>query len=78
MPGRIVTVGDIDIGNAAPLVLIAGPCQLESLDHARMMAEKIAAACAPTGTRFLFKASYDKANRTSLSAPAGVRVADAR
>lgn len=65
MTGRVVTIGDIRIGNAEPLVLIAGPCQLESLDHARMMAERIAEACAPTGTRFIFKASYDKANRTS-------------
>jgi 2-dehydro-3-deoxyphosphooctonate aldolase (KDO 8-P synthase) len=65
MTGRVVTVGDIGIGNAEPLVLIAGPCQLESLEHARMMAERIADACATTGTRFIFKASYDKANRTS-------------
>ena len=72
MPGRLVSVGDIRIGNAEPLVLIAGPCQLESLDHARMMAERIAQACAPTATRFIFKSSYDKANRTSLSATRGL------
>lgn len=65
MTGRIVTIGDIGIGNSEPLVLIAGPCQLESVEHARMMAERIAEACAPTGTKFIFKASYDKANRTS-------------
>ena len=47
---KIVTVGDIEIGGDRPFALITGPCQLESLDHARMMAEKIAEACAPTGT----------------------------
>ncbi len=69
--GRTVTVGDIPIGAGAPLVLIAGPCQLESLDHARMLAERIAEACAPTGTRFIFKASFDKANRSSLGSSRG-------
>ncbi len=72
MSPRIVMVGDIAIGGSEPFVLIAGPCQLESLDHARMMAERVAEACAPTGTRFLFKASYDKANRTSLSGMRGI------
>ena len=55
-----------------PFALITGPCQLESLDHARMMAERIAEACAPTGTRFIFKASYDKANRSSLGTARGL------
>ncbi|TRD16669.1 3-deoxy-8-phosphooctulonate synthase [Palleronia caenipelagi] len=69
---RIVTVGDISIGGNNPFALIAGPCQLESLDHARMMAERIAEACAPTSTQFIFKASYDKANRSSLSSQRGL------
>jgi 2-dehydro-3-deoxyphosphooctonate aldolase (KDO 8-P synthase) len=69
---RTVTVKDIAIGGTAPVALITGPCQLESLDHARMMAEKIAEACAPTGTRFIFKASYDKANRSSISTQRGL------
>ena len=69
---KIVTVGDIEIGGDRPFALITGPCQLESLDHARMMAEKIAEACAPTGTKFLFKASYDKANRSSISTQRGL------
>ena len=69
---RTVTVGNIAIGGKAPFALITGPCQLESLDHARMMAEKIAEACAPTGTRFIFKASYDKANRSSISTQRGL------
>ncbi|NBB97459.1 MAG: 3-deoxy-8-phosphooctulonate synthase [Alphaproteobacteria bacterium] len=69
---RTLTVGDIEIGQKHPFALITGPCQLESLDHARMMAERIAAACAPTGTRFIFKASYDKANRSSISTQRGL------
>jgi 2-dehydro-3-deoxyphosphooctonate aldolase (KDO 8-P synthase) len=69
---RTVTVKDIAIGGTAPMALITGPCQLESLDHARMMAERIAEACAPTGTRFIFKASYDKANRSSISTQRGL------
>lgn len=69
---RTVTVGDIAIGGSNPVAFILGPCQLESLDHARMMAEKIAAACAPTGSQFIFKASYDKANRSSISTERGL------
>lgn len=69
---KIVTVGNIAIGGDAPFALITGPCQLETLDHSRMMAEKIAEACAATGTRFIFKASYDKANRSSLGSQRGV------
>ncbi|MFT6076502.1 MAG: 2-dehydro-3-deoxyphosphooctonate aldolase (KDO 8-P synthase) [Yoonia sp.] len=69
---RIVNVGNIAIGQQNPFALISGPCQLESFDHARMMAEKIAEACAPTGTKFIFKASYDKANRSSISTQRGL------
>jgi 2-dehydro-3-deoxyphosphooctonate aldolase (KDO 8-P synthase) len=69
-----VNVGDIKIGGDNPVALITGPCQLESLDHARMMAEKIAEACAPTGTKFIFKASYDKANRSSVKTQRGLGV----
>ena len=71
---RTVTVGDIEIGGMRPFALITGPCQLEGLDHARMMAERIAQACAPTGTRFIFKASYDKANRSSLGTSRGLGI----
>ncbi len=71
---KTVTVGDIAIGGRSPFALITGPCQLESLDHARMMAEKIAEACAPTGTRFIFKASYDKANRSSITTMRGLGI----
>lgn len=67
-----VQIGDLQFGNDLPLGLIAGPCQLETLDHALMIAEVLARACAAHGTRFVFKASYDKANRTSLSGRRGI------
>lgn len=72
---QIVTIRDIPIGGAHPFALIAGPCQLESLDHARMMCAGLLEACAPSGTRLIFKASYDKANRTSLAAGRGMGMA---
>ncbi|MEZ5656071.1 MAG: 3-deoxy-8-phosphooctulonate synthase [Sphingobium sp.] len=74
MTGRTVDIGDITVGGNAPFALIAGPCQLESLDHARMMAEKIAESCAATQTPFIFKASYDKANRTSHTGKRGLGI----
>lgn len=67
----IVTVGDIAIGGANPFALIAGPCQLETHAHARRMCEGLLEACEPTGTRLIFKASYDKANRSSGTTPRG-------
>ena len=74
MQDKIITVGDIAIGGANPFALITGPCQLESRDHAFMMAEKIAEACAKSGTQFIFKASYDKANRSSINTQRGLGI----
>lgn len=71
---KSISIRDISIGSNAPISLITGPCQMESLDHARMMAEKIAEACAPTGTKFIFKASYDKANRSSINTERGLGI----
>ena len=67
-----VAVRGVTFGNDLPLVVIAGPCQLETLDHALDIAEVLASACAAAGAQFVFKASYDKANRTSLSGRRGV------
>ncbi|MGB0505601.1 MAG: 3-deoxy-8-phosphooctulonate synthase [Pikeienuella sp.] len=67
-----IQVGDISIGGDAPLCLLAGPCQLESLDHALMIAERMAENAARNGLGYIFKASYDKANRTSLSGIRGL------
>ncbi|MBB96180.1 MAG: 3-deoxy-8-phosphooctulonate synthase [Rhodobacteraceae bacterium] len=67
-----VAVADLTIGNDLPLTVIAGPCQLESADHAQMIAGTMKEACAAAGAQYVFKASYDKANRTSLSGKRGL------
>ena len=69
---KIVTVGNVAFGQSLPFALIAGPCQMESHAHARMICEGLLAACAGTGTGLIFKASYDKANRTSLKGTRGL------
>jgi len=66
-----VTIGDLTVGNDRPLLVISGPCQLESLDHAQMIAGTMAEACRAAGAQYVFKASYDKANRTALSGRRG-------
>ena len=67
-----VSIGGLTVGNDRPLLVIAGPCQLESLDHAQMIAGRMAEACAAAGAQYVFKASYDKANRTSLTGKRGL------
>ena len=67
-----VNIGALTVGNDMPLLVIAGPCQLESLDHAQMIAGVMRDACAAVGAQYVFKASYDKANRTSLSGHRGL------
>ena len=67
-----VEVRGTRFGNTAPLALIAGPCQIESADHARRMAEALVTLCADLGLGLVFKASYDKANRSSLAGARGV------
>lgn len=67
-----IKIGNVVIGGSAPIALITGPCQLESRDHTLFMAEAIAKACSATGTGFIFKASYDKANRSSISTQRGI------
>lgn len=70
-----VAIGGLTASNDRPLLVIAGPCQLESLDHAQMIAGILAEACAKAGAQFVFKASYDKANRTSLKGKRGLGMA---
>lgn len=67
-----VDIGKLRVANDAPLTVIAGPCQLESDDHARMIADFMKEACARVGAQFIFKGSFDKANRTSLSGKRGL------
>jgi len=71
---RNVEIGGLSVSNDSPLLVIAGPCQLESLDHAQMIAGQMAEACANAGAQFVFKASYDKANRTSLKGRRGLGI----
>ena len=61
-----VAAGSVAIGGGAPLALIAGPCVIESADHAAMLAEALLNIARRCGVPLIFKASYDKANRTSL------------
>ena len=67
-----ISVGNVKFGNDLPFVLIAGPCQIESLDHALMMAEKINEAAHKAGVPYVYKSSFDKANRSSISTARGV------
>ncbi len=69
-----VSFGGLTVGNDRPLLVIAGPCQLESLDHAQMIAGVMDEVCKAAGAQFVFKASYDKANRTSLSGRRGLGI----
>ena len=73
---KTVDVGPVSFGNDQPLTLIAGPCQLETLDHAKMLAETLAGIAEDLGVGYVFKASFDKANRTSLSGKRGVGIND--
>lgn len=65
---REIQLASQRLGGANPLFLIAGPCVIESESHARMMAERVAKIAADHGIPYIFKASYDKANRSSIKA----------
>ena len=67
-----VEVRGVTFSNDAPLVVIAGPCQLEDYDHALEIGQAMKAACAAVGAGYVFKASYDKANRTSVAGKRGL------
>ncbi|EJF75158.1 3-deoxy-8-phosphooctulonate synthase [Bartonella alsatica] len=71
-PNAVVKVGNVVFSNEAPFSLIAGPCQMESRDHAFEMAGRIKSIADHVGIGFVYKSSYDKANRTSLSAVRGI------
>lgn len=68
----VVKAGSVSFGNALPLSLIAGPCQMESRDHAMEMASAMKEICADLGIGYVFKTSYDKANRTSIAGERGL------
>ncbi len=67
-----ITVGDLTIGNGLPLVLIAGPCAMESRNHALDMAGALMEMTGKLGMGLIYKTSFDKANRTSATSPRGM------
>lgn len=76
MTHRTVTAGAgekaVDFSNSGKLSLIAGPCQMESRDHAFMVAGRLSEICTAAGIALVYKSSFDKANRTSLKATRGM------
>src|ERR1700760_2088159 len=71
-PNSVVKIGKVEIGNALPLAIIAGPCQLESRAHALEMATALKEMAARAGVGLIYKTSFDKANRTSASGGRGL------
>jgi 2-dehydro-3-deoxyphosphooctonate aldolase (KDO 8-P synthase) len=71
-PNAVVKVGNVEIGNARKLTLIAGPCQLESREHAFEMAHALKEMAAKAGLGLVYKTSFDKANRSSTSGKRGL------
>jgi 2-dehydro-3-deoxyphosphooctonate aldolase (KDO 8-P synthase) len=76
-PNPIVAIGGTRFGNELPLALIAGPCALESRDHALEMACALKEIAGKLGMGFVYKTSFDKANRTSAKSARGVGLAGA-
>ncbi len=77
MPSEQVMVGDVAIGNRQPLTLIAGPCAMESRDHALETCAALQEMTRKAGVGFVYKTSFDKANRTSAASPRGLGMAPA-
>ena len=71
-PNAHVTVGDVTFGNDLPISVFAGPCQMESRQHALEMAGALKEICARLGLGLVYKSSFDKANRTSLTGARGL------
>jgi 2-dehydro-3-deoxyphosphooctonate aldolase (KDO 8-P synthase) len=71
-PNATVTLGDVRFGNHLPITLIAGPCQMESREHAFEIAGSLQQICTGLGIGLVYKSSFDKANRTSLGGKRGI------
>src|SRR5262252_6369992 len=76
-PNAVVVAGKVRFGNALPLALIAGPCALESRAHALEMAAALKEITSRLGIDFVYKTSFDKANRTSAASARGLGLKDA-
>ena len=72
MEQKVVNVGNVELGNKMPLALVCGPCQIESREHAIFIAGKMVEITEKLGIPYIFKASFDKANRTSINGARGV------
>lgn len=72
MEQREISIGGFKISNKLPVSLISGPCQIESFQHAVDLAGKMVELTNKLGINYVFKASFDKANRTSINSPRGV------
>ena len=73
---RHVAIGPVTVGNDLPFVLIAGPCAIESREHALDTAARLVEMTGALGMGLIYKSSFDKANRTSLSSPRGIGMAE--
>ena len=71
-PNPVVKVGSVEVGNNKPLSIIAGPCALESRDHALEMASALKEVAQKVGVGLIYKTSFDKANRTSANSARGM------
>ncbi|MEL7199037.1 MAG: 3-deoxy-8-phosphooctulonate synthase [Pseudomonadota bacterium] len=71
---KTVTVGALEIANDKPFTLIAGPCAMESRDHALEMAQALSELCARLGIGLIYKSSFDKGNRTSVNSARGIGI----
>src|ERR1700755_1982029 len=73
---KTVKVKNVEFSNKKPFVLIAGPCQMESKEHAFMMCGQLVEITRKLGIPFIYKTSFDKANRTSLKGKRGFGLAN--
>lgn len=72
MTQNTISVGNVKISNELPFILISGPCQVESRDHAMMTCETLAEITSKLNIPFIYKSSFDKANRTSIKSQRGL------
>ncbi|HEY0900740.1 MAG TPA: 3-deoxy-8-phosphooctulonate synthase, partial [Micavibrio sp.] len=71
---KTISLGKLQIANNLPFTLLAGPCVLESRDHAFMMCNALKELTTKLGIPFIYKTSFDKANRTSVNAERGMGI----
>tara|TARA_X000000368_G_scaffold380154_1_gene335764 strand:- start:15 stop:839 length:825 start_codon:yes stop_codon:yes gene_type:complete len=75
---KIIDLADFEISNNNQFILIAGPCVIENEKHSLMIAEKISKICEKLSIKFIYKSSFDKANRSSINSKRGISIDDAQ